>query len=137
MLDQLAADAAAPRLRRDEKVLKVAIVAGGPTGAVTNPMNEADRGWSSPGERAIHRLRRIEQARPCDIGDGSRNIDFIEGLIAAPQRQPGGAFALSQRANLNVGGGHSSAFLIGGPALALWRRPPRVLRPRNSRQCWQ
>src|SRR6266478_3686838 len=84
VFDQFAANARAADRRGHEKILKIAIVAGGPAGTVPDMVDEAHGGRPVPCQRPGNRLVRIEQPRPCRRRNLRRNLDFVEGLIAAP-----------------------------------------------------
>ena len=62
VLDQRAADAGAARRGRDEQVLEVAIIAGGPARAVADAVDEADGVGAVPGEGSRSSARRGRSA---------------------------------------------------------------------------
>src|SRR5579871_4129082 len=99
VLDELAADAGAPRLRGDEQVLEVAIVAYGPAGSMPDEMHQADRTVGRPHQRSRRRLIGIDEPRPGDARHVLGDVDTVERLIAAPQRLPGRAIPGADRAD--------------------------------------
>ena len=100
VFDQLAARAGAARLGRHVQVLQIAIVAGGPGGAVEDPVDHADGLAAVVGQRHVHGLGRVEQAIPGVARDGVGDVDAVEVLVALPQRQP----------DIEVGGGGGADF---------------------------
>ena len=60
VLDQLTADACMARGRRYKEVLQVAIIAGGPAGAVPDMMDQPHGNGALPRQRTRNGLRRVK-----------------------------------------------------------------------------
>src|SRR5580698_9893628 len=99
VFDQHSAYSLAPQTGRYEKILKVAVIAGGPAGAMLDEMNEANRCRVTPGECSAHGLCRIEQACPSHSGNRRGDVGLVKGLIAPPQRHPRIVLFIAQGGN--------------------------------------
>src|SRR5690606_15187349 len=85
---------------RDEKILQVAVVTGGPAAAVENPVHQAHGLAVAPGQRRVHRLGRVAEALPGEGTGGLRNPAVVEALILLPEAQPGGVVAGGRRPDI-------------------------------------
>ena len=79
---------------------------------VVLPVTNAARDIVNPdllaGSERVHRFPRIVQARPGYICGLVGDHDLVKGLVAFPQRLPGGAFVRPQRPKLDVGYAHAA-----------------------------
>ncbi len=102
-MDELAADAAAPRLRRREKILQVASELKPRCASVIEVVRDADKLATRVGDKRMHRLSWVEEMRPGGVGDG--RIDCrgafatVERVVASPEWQPGRAIRYLDFAN--------------------------------------
>ncbi len=89
MLDQRAADAATTLVVRNKQVLKIAVSRQSSRwidGRANAPARNAL--FANHGERCIHRLDWVQEARQISSVTDFGDVHFVKSLIAFPQRKP-------------------------------------------------
>src|SRR5947209_413984 len=106
--DQPPPNSAAARVLGGEKVLQIAIRTLGPCRAVEDVMHDADNLAIAFGDKRMHWLGVVEEAREGQIGDVVRYRRFVEREIALPKRLPLRAVGSRKRAGRDLVHGSSA-----------------------------